>query len=448
MGHLYEGVLQYLVENPFLCEEINPNTTSFNSGGLARKAGFTLKESADQSPENENQDVVEIRQQPVVLLAARGECPFHYKAMVAESLGPLVEFLIIYNHNLDGEDVLVPMYSEYGSSRLKLLSVTHRTGAALKRYIADASKEQKAQGGPFIAMDSLPPEGVMTAQDLQDVLISTLGLFFMLLSCSGCFLVCAAAVQHRRRLAGHENGRRYSPLWMILMGDPDTDPVMVGDPVTSSHTFVHGRTLLNASEITEYLINNRNNSSGANARTSDSISTSSDSHGETGERTDIATIPTRHDVSKPEGQALPSSTHCAICIDDFEENSSEAILTLPCNHAFHTDCIVPWLTERQSKCPLCKYDVFRYVQELASEEQPTSASSRTWRRPHIMVNLFQASSWLSFVSSPSPTWMALDGQERLATLAAELEMTAAADSTSSPSSSSAARSEESSSIRS
>ncbi len=50
------------------------------------------------------------------------------------------------------------------------------------------------------------------------------------------------------------------------------------------------------------------------------------------------------------------STSCSICIEDFEKG--ETIRLLPrCGHAFHTDCILPWLTERQGCCPCCKEDV-------------------------------------------------------------------------------------------
>lgn len=49
-------------------------------------------------------------------------------------------------------------------------------------------------------------------------------------------------------------------------------------------------------------------------------------------------------------------TTCSICIDEFEEG--ETIRLLPrCGHAFHTDCILPWLQDRQGCCPLCKKDV-------------------------------------------------------------------------------------------
>jgi len=49
-------------------------------------------------------------------------------------------------------------------------------------------------------------------------------------------------------------------------------------------------------------------------------------------------------------------TTCSICIDEFEEG--EKVRLLPrCGHAFHTDCILPWLKDRQGCCPLCKMGV-------------------------------------------------------------------------------------------
>jgi hypothetical protein len=76
---------------------------------------------------------------------------------------------------------------------------------------------------------------------------------------------------------------------------------------------------------------------------------------------------------------LPSSslfvnihcTDCSICIDEFE--NGERIRLLPrCGHAFHTDCILPWLCERQGCCPLCKMAVLGNDEE---EEATTSSPS-------------------------------------------------------------------------
>jgi hypothetical protein len=50
------------------------------------------------------------------------------------------------------------------------------------------------------------------------------------------------------------------------------------------------------------------------------------------------------------------STTCSICIEEFEVG--EKIRLLPrCGHGFHTECILPWLSERQGCCPFCKSGV-------------------------------------------------------------------------------------------
>ena len=45
---------------------------------------------------------------------------------------------------------------------------------------------------------------------------------------------------------------------------------------------------------------------------------------------------------------------CAVCKDEF--NIGEECLSMPCNHNFHKDCIIPWLNERNS-CPICRYEL-------------------------------------------------------------------------------------------
>ena len=45
---------------------------------------------------------------------------------------------------------------------------------------------------------------------------------------------------------------------------------------------------------------------------------------------------------------------CAVCKDEF--NIGEECLSMPCNHNFHKDCIIPWLKERNS-CPVCRYEL-------------------------------------------------------------------------------------------
>ncbi|WOK91939.1 hypothetical protein Cni_G00630 [Canna indica] len=45
---------------------------------------------------------------------------------------------------------------------------------------------------------------------------------------------------------------------------------------------------------------------------------------------------------------------CCICLTQYEDGAS--LLSLPCNHHFHSSCIVKWL-QINATCPLCKYHI-------------------------------------------------------------------------------------------
>ncbi|KAJ3111345.1 hypothetical protein HDU96_005774 [Phlyctochytrium bullatum] len=47
---------------------------------------------------------------------------------------------------------------------------------------------------------------------------------------------------------------------------------------------------------------------------------------------------------------------CSICICAYEKN--DVLLPLPfCNHTYHAECVVPWLTQTSATCPLCRAHV-------------------------------------------------------------------------------------------
>ena len=53
-----------------------------------------------------------------------------------------------------------------------------------------------------------------------------------------------------------------------------------------------------------------------------------------------------------DGENDSSGSNCPICLEAFVVN--DTVRTIPCFHAFHKDCIDPWLAQR-AQCPVCKY---------------------------------------------------------------------------------------------
>ncbi|TKY60983.1 E3 ubiquitin protein ligase RIE1 [Spatholobus suberectus] len=52
----------------------------------------------------------------------------------------------------------------------------------------------------------------------------------------------------------------------------------------------------------------------------------------------------------------PEDAECCICISSYEDGAE--LHVLPCNHHFHSTCIVKWL-RMNATCPLCKYNILK-----------------------------------------------------------------------------------------
>ncbi|CAK9135584.1 unnamed protein product [Ilex paraguariensis] len=53
---------------------------------------------------------------------------------------------------------------------------------------------------------------------------------------------------------------------------------------------------------------------------------------------------------------LPEDAECCICLNSYEDGTE--LHALPCNHHYHSTCIVKWL-KTNATCPLCKYNILK-----------------------------------------------------------------------------------------
>jgi hypothetical protein len=76
------------------------------------------------------------------------------------------------------------------------------------------------------------------------------------------------------------------------------------------------------------------------------------------------------------------NANCAICLEDYEEDVNE-VRVLGCGHGFCVLCIDPWLTQKSTICPICKWDCL--PPELREESSEDCASSSS-TPDHVVVN--------------------------------------------------------------
>ncbi|KAL9010069.1 MAG: hypothetical protein Q9173_004959 [Seirophora scorigena] len=67
---------------------------------------------------------------------------------------------------------------------------------------------------------------------------------------------------------------------------------------------------------------------------------------------------------------------CVVCLEEYVDGQSK-VMSLPCGHEFHAECITPWLTTRRRTCPICKGDVVRSMGRPGhkSSNQPAQSGS-------------------------------------------------------------------------
>jgi len=317
----------------------------------------------------------------VALIVKRGQCSFETKARTAMKLNAppnVIQYLIVYDDKERSQ--LVPMSANVSRGiDVGLLFTSLKSGIALMHHISshhtlsgyhskdslpilsasklsstvnvdeasnlhffpnyiDGLKDQDIAGGPVIILDSEPPDIPSIYQDTQEWIVAVLAGFIMFFSCLSCIFFCIQSgyitVQDGVIIVGNRG-----PLpegWNNGMGGNGTgvtQRLLTVEDVHKLPEFVYYESKLNK--------NTKNSTSLQN----DDPRRSKDSKNEMKDK-NRTFLTTDH---------LFDCNSCSVCLDEYVEG--DILLVLPCKHSFHKDCIIPWLTERQATCPLCKSEV-------------------------------------------------------------------------------------------
>eukprot|EP00934_Nitzschia_sp_Nitz4_P009169 Nitzschia sp. Nitz4//scaffold36_size144017//43746//45508//NITZ4_003078-RA/size144017-snap-gene-0.191-mRNA-1//1//CDS//3329549432//9159//frame0 len=264
---------------------------------------------------------------PVALLVERGGCTFWEKAQMASLFYPIVQYVIVYDFvsisryqtmNAGGADADADM-------ELSLFFVTQEDGLDLRDLVLD-SMDDTSYSGLLINLDSKEPEVRGTeGLDLVAYLVAVASgvvLFVM-------FFLCLWLADHFGfvRLPRDAQGRItfFNAAPQVLVLPP-------------SNATPRQQTLLTKEQV-------------------DNLAE------------EIAPKSTDEESSLKSGtlsQASEDGLVCAICLDHFDCGTT--IKVLPCNHKYHYDCLLPWLTERHASCPLCKFDLLHYLEACKGKE--------------------------------------------------------------------------------
>ncbi|EMD65868.1 hypothetical protein GGP41_010649 [Bipolaris sorokiniana] len=97
---------------------------------------------------------------------------------------------------------------------------------------------------------------------------------------------------------------------------------------------------------------------------------------------------------------------CVVCLEEYVDGVSQ-VMSLPCGHEFHADCITPWLVTRRRTCPICKGDVVRSLSwrhDQLQSASPTRSSQLPTGGEDVQTQAAENHDMSPSASRPVPTY--------------------------------------------
>mmetsp|Transcript_32276 Transcript_32276/g.47485 ORF Transcript_32276/g.47485 Transcript_32276/m.47485 type:complete len:463 (-) Transcript_32276:248-1636(-) len=352
-GIQYPARLQMIDFDPHLCGGV----------GIEDWDDSQLDEDEDHAYLASTSVIVPTDHKMVAVLAKRGECDFETKARTAMQLLPkgVVRYVIMYDDKPEDELPTITAVNANGIY-LGLLFVSLPSGFNLRQMLLNQSEENRQNGGLEISLNSEAPPLPSIFDDSHDLIFGILtGFMFSLLLC-GCLCSCIQSGFIRRE--GN----------IILLGRPELGhseiPLLTREEVMAlPEVNYEGPPIVEASQETSRLKEGSLHSSNSKDNSFEKHCPTLTVKGEDANKMQEALLSNKDEKDNATVKlrgSLFENCSCCVCLEDFQEG--ERLRLLPCNHSFHTECILPWLTERNPTCPLCKGEVLAKGEDSDSFE--------------------------------------------------------------------------------
>jgi len=286
---------------------------------------------------------------PVALLAKRGECTYETKARVALKLK--ASYVIVYDDRVEHSLISMAASTEHVEDldNIGLLFVSNKDGRDLLQTVYEQRTRLSTNQRVRVLLDGYSqwwpdyagdPIGWVGLVFMVFMCISTLSLFMT----TNFFRAGSAGIINIQQEGGAAASRRRQGPRLLT-----EDEVM-----TLPEVRYRG-------EVAMSTMRRSSDDGSLKLKTSDSFGDEDDvkNEEEPAPSADESTV-SSDNQSQCEHY---TDTCCTICLEDYEPG--EKLRVLPCQHSFHSECIIPWLTTRSPTCPLCK----TYFEATSEDEE-------------------------------------------------------------------------------